>query len=104
MGRSASWPSGWGVPASAGGRLAGAAAARAITAMSAGQTRQHPPAIVAPAAIHCRGCPAEYRDRPVQARRRASQSSPLLGYTITGLPVASRAAAMAAARPPARSS
>ena len=64
--------------------------------MSAGRTRQHPPAILAPAAIHCRGSPAEYRDCPVQARRRASQSSPLLGYTITGLPVTSRAAAMAA--------
>ena len=38
---------------------------------SAGRFRQHPPAILAPAAIHCRGCPAEYRDRPVQARRRA---------------------------------
>jgi hypothetical protein len=81
-------------------QLAGAwptpAAARAITAMSAGRTRQHPPAIFAPAAIYCRGCPAEYRDRPAQARRRASHSPPLLGYTITGLPVTSRAAAMAA--------
>src|SRR5690348_12967216 len=72
------------------------AAASAITATSAGRTRQHPPVIVAPAVIHCRGCTAEYRDCPVQARRRASQLSPLLGYTITGLPVASRAAAMAA--------
>ena len=56
-----------------------AEAALAITAMSAGRTRQHPPVIFAPAAIHCRGCAAEYRDCPVQARRRASQSSPLLG-------------------------
>jgi len=81
-------------------QLAGAgpalAAARAITAMSAGRTRQHPPAIFAPAAIHCPGWAAEYADRPAQARRRASHSSPLLGYTITGLPVTSRAAAMAA--------
>ena len=33
-------------------------AARAIAAMSAGRTRQHPPTMFAPAAIHCRGCAA----------------------------------------------
>src|SRR5581483_269800 len=68
----------------------------AISAMSAGRTRQQPPMMLAPAAIHCRGSAGEYRDRPAQARRPASHSSPLLGYTITGLPVTSRAAATAA--------
>jgi hypothetical protein len=67
----------------------------AICAMSAGRTRQHPPMTAAPAALHCRGSAGEYPDCPAQARRRASHSSPLLGYTITGLPVTSRAAAMA---------
>ncbi len=41
-------------------QLAGAwlapAAARTISAMSPGRTRQHPPAIRAPAVIHCCGC------------------------------------------------
>jgi hypothetical protein len=69
---------------------------RVICAMSAGRTRQHPPMMVAPADIHCRGCAGRYRDCPVQVRRRASQCSPLLGYTITGLPVTSWATAMAA--------
>jgi len=71
------------------------AAVRAISAMPGGRTRQHPPAICAPAAIHCRACPVLERDCPVQVRRRASHSSPLLGYTITGLPVTARAAEMA---------
>ena len=77
-------------------RWSAAAGARAISAMPAGRTRHHLPTIFAPAAIHCRGQSAEYRDHPVQVRRRASHSSPLFGYTITGLPVTSRATAMAA--------
>ena len=76
------------------------AAVWATTAMSAGRTRQQPPTIVAPAAIHCRSCPAECRDCPVQARRLAFQLSPLLGYAITGLPATSRATAMAASTSP----
>src|SRR5437588_8076926 len=55
--------------------------------MSAGRTRQQPPTTLAPADTHCRANRDENRDGPTQHRRLLSQRSPLLGYTITGLPV-----------------